>query len=75
MKALVCIPPVAEIIKKSKAGLIFQKDNLKELVNQIQTIANNPSLANKFSQNGIKFSQPHTWTKTINKLNQYVTKN
>ncbi len=69
------IPPVAEIINQSQAGLIFQKDNQEDLVQKIQTIVNNPNLASKFSQNGIKFSQHHTWTKTIYKLNQYVLKN
>ena len=67
------LPPVVEIIKKSQAGLTFQKDNQKDLVNKIQTIINNPKLANKFCQNGIKFSQGLTWTKTIKKLNKYVS--
>lgn len=69
------IPPITEIIKKSKAGLTFKKDNLKDLVNKIQTITDDPKLASKLSQNGIKFSQNHTWAKAIIKLNQYVLKN
>lgn len=62
------IPPVAEIIKTSKAGLIFKKNNLDDLVSKITKLIKNQKLANNLSSNGIKFTKLRNWSQVTKKL-------
>ncbi len=66
------IPNVSDLINSSKAGLVFKKDNLKDLVEKISTLITNQNLYKQFSQNGLKFSQAFNWPKIIKKLNEKI---
>lgn len=62
------IPPVAEIINTSKAGLLFKQSNQISLSSKIKKLITNKNLVNILSSNGLKFSKSHTWSNTYKKL-------
>ncbi len=66
------IPNVSDLINSSGAGLVFKKDNLKDLNKKISTLITNQNLYKQFSQNGLKFSQAFNWPKIINNFNKKI---
>lgn len=70
------IPPIKELIAKTKGGLTFKKDNLKSLTAKIEKLINNPSLCQKLGQNGLKNVQKYyTWDKIGKEIKENVIKN
>lgn len=66
------IPNVSDLINSSQAGLVFEKDNIKDLVEKINTLITNQNLYKQFSQNGLKFSQAFNWPNIIKKLDEKI---
>jgi len=52
--------------------LVFEKDNIKDLVEKINTLITNQNLYKQFSQNGLKFSQAFNWPNIIKKLDEKI---
>jgi len=66
------IPNVSDLINSSQAGLVFEKNNSKDLVEKIETLITNQNLYKQFSQNGLKFSQTFNWPNIIKKFNEKI---
>lgn len=62
------IPPVAEIINNSQAGLIFAKDNLDDLVSKIDLLIKGKILKQRLSASGPIFCQNLSWSLVVKKL-------
>ncbi len=62
------IQGIAEIIKESKNGLLF--DTEEELKYNLKKLINNQKLRKKLSKNGKKYSENYSWEKTSDKTNE-----
>ncbi len=63
------IPPLQELVKKSKGGLTFQKNNSNDLKTKIQKIIDNPKLNQQLAQNGYQYvKNNYTWPKIGKKI-------
>ncbi|MDD4937812.1 MAG: glycosyltransferase family 4 protein [Candidatus Shapirobacteria bacterium] len=67
------IPPLQELVTKSKGGLTFKIDDSVDLQKQIQKLLNNSKLCNKLGQNGLDYvKNNYTWKKVGQKICQKI---
>ncbi|MFA5531983.1 MAG: glycosyltransferase family 4 protein [Candidatus Shapirobacteria bacterium] len=67
------IPPLQELVTKSKAGLTFKIDDSTNLQKQIKKLLNDPKLCSKLGQNGLNYvKNNYTWAKVGQKICQKI---
>ncbi len=64
----------AELINKSGAGLLFESEDKKDLVNKIKLLTTKPELAIALGRKGIIFSKNFTWDKIAMEYENYLIK-
>lgn len=57
-----------EIIEQNKTGLLFSKNNSKDLAKAINYIANNPEKARQMGENGFKIAKKHFTPANVKKI-------
>jgi glycosyltransferase involved in cell wall biosynthesis len=67
------VAPLKEIIEHNKNGLIFGKDNIQDLANQISALIENQKLRIELGKNGREYVKNYkTWSHTISNTIHYI---
>lgn len=67
------IPPLKEIITRSKGGLIFESNNINDLSSKINQLLNSPQKRHQLGQNGFNYvKNNYTWSIVGKKISQKI---
>jgi len=66
------LPSVKEVLMNNKNCILFEPDNVDDLVDKIQFLSSSKELMYKIAENAKKDAQNYTWDKRVEKIYNHV---